>query len=138
MTATMVRHTSGSLVPDLAGWMEAAMRYGTRYPFAVEEFADDHDYVLRAELPGRDPQQDIAVTVANGLLTIIAQRKQARHDNERTEFAYGQLSRVVALPTGTKSDDIRANYEQGILEVRIPVTQTATPHQVPIASSKKN
>jgi HSP20 family protein len=138
MTTTMVRHTTGSLVPELAGWLESAMRYGNRYPFAVEEFADDRGYVLRAELPGRDPQQDIAVTVANGHLTITAQREHAKHDSERSEFTYGPVSRVVSLPAGSRSGDISANYDQGILEVHIPVNQTPTPHRIPISFTKKS
>jgi len=132
---TMVRHTGPSLVPDVLGWLEAAVPFGGRPLFAVEEFTDDRGYVLRAELPGRDPQEDILVTVANGNLTIAAKREQAKRDSERTEFQYGSVSRIVSLPTGVKPGDISANYSQGILEVRIPVNQPTAPHRVQVAFS---
>ena len=46
----------------------------------IEEFADGSKYVVRAELPGLDPEKDIKVEVANGMLTLTATRQQEEHD----------------------------------------------------------
>lgn len=132
MTTTMTRFPGGSLAPEIFGWLEAASPFGGQHSVAVEEFSDDRGYVLRAELPGRDPNQDISVTVADGTLTISAKREQAKHEGQQSEFRYGKVSRTLTLPTGVKPNDISASYDKGILEIRIPVSQPTTPHRVPV------
>ena len=132
MTTTMTRFPGGSLAPEIFSWLEAASPFSGRHSVAVEEFSDDRGYVLRAELPDRDPKQDISVAVADGTLTISAKREQAKHEGQQSEFRYGKVSRTLTLPAGVTPDDIRASYDKGILEIRIPVSQPAAPHYVPV------
>lgn len=129
---TMTRFTAAPS-PEIFNWLQSALMFNGRYPVAVEEFTDDHGYVLRAELPGRAPQ-DISVTVAGGNLTITAKRDQDKHDGQHSEFRYGGSSRTVSLPAGVKPTEISASYDQGILEIRVPLNQQhATPHRVAVA-----
>ncbi|HEX5116120.1 MAG TPA: Hsp20/alpha crystallin family protein [Pseudonocardiaceae bacterium] len=130
---TMTRYAGGGLAPDIFSWLEAALPFSGRHSMAVEEFSDDRGYVLRAELPGREPKEDITVTVADGTLTITADRNQANHEGQQTEFRYGKASRMVTLPAGVKPGEISASYDKGILEIRIPVSQPAEPYRVPVA-----
>lgn len=95
----------------------------------VEEFRDDGTMVVRAELPGVDPDKDLEVSVKEGVLRIHAQRTEgSTHKEDRTyrsEFRYGSFDRAVALPTGAKGEGVQASYRDGILEVRVPIDEQA-------------
>ena len=110
------------------GWAEAPDTKAMK----VEEFVEDGTVVIRAELPGIDPDEDVDITVADGILHVTATREERseedRPDGYRTEFHYGRLERHIRLPEGTKVDDITASYTDGILEVRVPApTEIETP-----------
>lgn len=113
-------------------------------PFAgadlrMEQYTDDDGtLVLRAELPGLDPDEDVTVTVDEGRLTISGRREERSEQRDkgtyRSEFRYGSFERSVRLPSGAKADDITASYEGGILEVRVPVdAEAADVTTIPIA-----
>jgi HSP20 family protein len=91
---------------------------------AVDVFHRAKDLVIRAELPGIDPERDVEITVQDGMLTIRGERRQEERINHggtfRYESASGRFERSVMLPEGVKEDDIRASYENGILEVVVP------------------
>jgi HSP20 family protein len=96
----------------------------------VEQYADGNEVVIRAELPGIDPEEAIDVSVAGDELTISATREQREEsktdDGFRSEFHYGSFRRVMTLPPGTAAEDIKASYDEGILEVRIPIGEAVT------------
>jgi HSP20 family protein len=91
----------------------------------VEEFRDGNELVIRAEMPGIDPDRDLELTVANGMLHIQAVRQEKSEATDKSgyhsEFRYGSFTRNVPLPDGVKQDDIHAHYQDGILEVRAPL-----------------
>lgn len=92
----------------------------------LEEFREDGTFVVRAELPGIDPDRDVEITVAGGTLCIRAERREkheARGDGDfyRSEFRYGQFTRTLPLPGGVGAEDVAADYTDGILEVRLPL-----------------
>jgi HSP20 family protein len=91
----------------------------------MEEFRNGDTLVLRAEVPGIDPEKDVDLTVTNGVLRIRAERQerseQKEKDQYRSEFRYGVFVRDVPLPDGVKQDDIQASYHDGVLEIRVPV-----------------
>lgn len=95
----------------------------------VEEIHEDGALLVRAELPGVDPDKDIEVTATDGVLQIRAHREHREHVEEdgrnRTEFRYGSFLRQLALPTGAVEDDVTATYHDGILEVRVPMGEQA-------------
>lgn len=100
--------------------------------FRLEEFTDeDGSFVLRAELPGIDPDEDLDITVENGRLRIDARREERSEDREngnyRSEFRYGSFHRSIRLPEGAVEDDITAGFKAGILEVRVPRSEEAPP-----------
>jgi HSP20 family protein len=101
-------------------------------PMKVEEYVQDGTVVIRAELPGIDPDADVDITVADGILHLVATREerseQERPDGYRSEFHYGSFERHIRLPDGASADDITASYTDGILEVRVPApTEVETP-----------
>ncbi len=96
--------------------------------FRLEQFTDDDGaLVIRAELPGIDPGEDVHVAVHDGQMTISGERRSHTESEEkdtyRTEFQYGSFSRSIRLPAGAVVDEIGASYRDGILEVRVPVDE---------------
>ena len=114
-----------AMFPDLADWLEAPWTgpppFMAAQTFRVEEVAQDNRYVIRAELPGLDPDEDIEVTVDGRNLTIQAERRQEDSGPSRSEFRYGSLTRLVRLPARVDPKDITARYERGVLEVSVPI-----------------
>jgi HSP20 family protein len=113
--------------------------FGGGHELKVEEFRDDGSMVIRAEMPGIDPDKDVEVTMTDGRLRIHAERtdKSDHRDDHtyRTEFRYGSFDRIMPLPQGAKVDDVKATYRDGILEVRVPVKEMADVQRVEIARS---
>ena len=109
-------------------WFDDFMKEGFWRPmFAIEEFRDGDDMVVRAELPGIDPDKDIELEIADGMLVISAEKTESHeHDSDRvhrSEFRYGSLTRSVPLPKGVRDKDVSATYKDGVLEVRIHVPE---------------
>jgi HSP20 family protein len=103
--------------------------------FRVEDYVEDDHYVLRAELPGVDPAKDVEVLVRDGVLSVIAERREETREGRRSEFHYGTFTRSVALPANADEDDVEATYTGGILLVRIGLTGVAPkPRRIPIAT----
>jgi HSP20 family protein len=106
----------------------------------VEEFRDGGILVVKAEMPGIDPEKDVDVSVSDGVLHIQAERQEKTEHKEkdgyRSEFRYGSFMRDIVLPRGVKEEDVTASYRDGVLEVRVPVPEAADePKKVPIARS---
>lgn len=97
------------------------------FPMRLEEFDADGHLVVRAELPGVDPEKDIAITVENGLLTISGERRSETKSEKKgrhlSEMQYGSFSRTIPLPEGVSEKDVTASYRDGILEVRLTLAQ---------------
>jgi HSP20 family molecular chaperone IbpA len=124
-----------SLVPrlwaEMTDWLEQdLMPRGIR----LEDRITDSEYTVRAELPGLDPDKDIQLSVAHGVLTIRAERKEETQSMYRTEFRYGVFERSVRLPANADESKIKANYRNGILEITIPLTPVEVARRIPISS----
>jgi HSP20 family protein len=95
----------------------------------VEESVEGNTLVVRAEVPGVDPDKDVSVSIVDGSLEIKAERREKSEQKDknsyRSEFRYGSFIRRVALPEGVQQDDITASYKDGVLEVRTPVSTAA-------------
>lgn len=99
----------------------------------VDEYRDGDTVVVRAELPGIDPDKDVELTVADGMLRIKAERRVEEKSEDkgytRHELRYGAMSRTLPLPEGANESDITASYRNGILEVRVPVAEPPATEQ---------
>jgi HSP20 family protein len=103
----------------------------------VEEKMGDGALTVRAELPGIDPDRDVDISVADGRLTIAAERKEETPADEKgySEFRYGSFRRTMTLPDNAKADEVKAEYRDGILTITVPVAPVvaAEPKKVAIA-----
>ena len=125
---------STAVLPPLPEW------WMDRDAMHLEEFREDGTLVVRAELPGIDPDRDVEITVAEGTLCIRAERRErheARGDGDfyRSEFRYGQFTRTLPLPSGVGAEEVAADYTDGILEVRLPLRE-AGPGPTRVAVSR--
>ncbi len=109
-------------------------------PMRIEQFTEKNHLVVRAELPGSEPEKDVRVTFENGGLHIRAERhkeiEEEREGGYFTEMKYGKVARFVPLPEGVTEKDVKASYKNGVLELRIVLPKevaTHSPVTIPIA-----
>ncbi len=122
--STLIRRDARAL-GEVVDWLEAPwtiLRPVAGHPMRVEDFVRDDSYVIRAELPGVDPDQDVEVTVADGILTIRAERREESASKHHSEFRYGTFSRSLTLPADADEEHVEAIYGHGILEVTVKLT----------------
>ena len=97
----------------------------------VEEKWLDGALVVRAELPGIDPNRDVRVTVVDGRLVIEAERHQEdkieRDGYVLEEQRYSMFTRALPLSDDVDASAITGTYKDGVLAVRIPMPTTPTP-----------
>jgi HSP20 family protein len=102
---------------------------------AMDLVENGDDYVLRADLPGVS-QGDVNIELDDNVLTISGERKAANEQRKegyyRVERAFGRFSRSLTLPKGVDPEAVEAQFEDGVLEVRIPKPEQHKPRKVAI------
>jgi HSP20 family protein len=98
------------------------------------ETADD--FVLRADLPGLS-EKDVNIELEDNVLTLSGERKAEHEERKegyyRVERASGTFSRSLTLPEGVDPEAVKASFDRGVLEVRIPKPEQRKPRKVAIA-----
>jgi len=126
--STLTRRDHRQPFAEMLDWLEAPralIRPLAGHSMPVEDYLDDGRYVLRAELPGIDPEKDLDLTAAHGVLTIKADRLDQTDGAHRTEFRYGTFARSIRLPVNADEEHIQASYGHGVLEVAVPLKQAS-------------
>jgi HSP20 family protein len=108
---------------------------------AMDLTESEHEYVLRADLPGLS-SEDVDIEVKDNVLTISGERN-SEHDDRgegfyRMERHFGRFSRSLDLPSGIDADSVAASFANGVLEVRIPKPEEAKPRKVQIDAQTSN
>ena len=105
----------------------------------IDAYRTDEGLVVRVELAGLRPDE-VEVAVNDGMLTVSGERKfDADISDEawlRRERATGRFERSFGLPEGTDPAGIQANFNHGLLELRIPHPPQRRPHRVEIGSDR--
>ena len=94
----------------------------------------DGDVLLRFDVPGFDPES-IEVTVDHNVLSVSAKRQEERTENDKffvRERSMGTFTRRLYLSKNLNADAVEAAYNNGVLEVRIPVLEQAKPRKVEV------
>jgi HSP20 family protein len=109
-----------------------------RWMPAMDLVETDDNFVLRADLPGMS-EEDIKIEFEDGTLTVSGERK-AEHENKnegyyRVERAVGAFSRSLTLPQGVDPESVTANFDRGVLEVRIPKPEQRKPRRIEIGGA---
>jgi HSP20 family protein len=108
---------------------------------AIEVAETEGQLKVHADLPGLKPE-DVRVEVSGDHLTIRGERKSEREDTERgmyrSERRYGQFYRAIPLPEGALSEQIKAQFNNGVLEITVPVPERKSKRrQITIESAPK-
>ena len=94
----------------------------------------DGDVTLRFDVPGIDLEQ-VEVTVDRGILSVSVKREEERTENDKffvRERTMGTFTRRVRLPENLNAEAVEASYDNGVLEVRIPVLEQAKPRKIEV------
>jgi HSP20 family protein len=119
------------------GWMP---RFGLpelkgEFSPSVDIFEEGDHVVVKAEIPGMR-KEDLEVSLTEDVITISGQKKGEekidRKDFFRYERSFGSFTRTLNLPAGVRSEEARASFKDGVLEVRIPRTPPAQGKKVTI------
>jgi HSP20 family protein len=110
-------------------------RAGRPWSPAVDIFETEDELVLKADVPEVE-LKDIDVRVENQTLTLSGERKFEKEDAtkgyHRIERAYGQFTRTFTLPSTVDTEQVAAEYHNGVLTVKLPKKAAAKPRQVKI------
>ena len=115
---------------DRSGWVPSVN---------VRETKDGYHFDF--ELPGMSPEQ-VEVTCDNGILLVRGERTEERKEGEEGRYqvlerSYGSFSRSFQLPQGIDEDSIEANFENGLLRLRVPKAAIPQPRRIEIQGSQK-
>lgn len=109
---------------------------GRQWLPAMDLVETDHEYVLRADLPGVG-EDDVNIELEDNVLTVSGERAAEHEANAegfyRVERVSGSFARSLTLPAGVDSDRIQASFNRGVLEVRIPKPERPQPRRISIA-----
>ncbi|HEY1270954.1 MAG TPA: Hsp20/alpha crystallin family protein [Terriglobales bacterium] len=107
----------------------------TSFAPAVDVYEDEHSITLKIEVPGID-EKDIDVRLENNTLTVHGERKFEKEEKEenyrRIERQYGSFTRSFTLPTTVDADSISADYDKGVLKVKLAKKAEAKPKQIKV------
>ncbi len=108
---------------------------GRRYGLALDVEEDSDAYILRADLPGVK-LEDIIVNIHDDVLTISAETAaESLDENSRVlirERRRGKFTRSLRFPVDVRGDAVAANFDNGVLNVRVPKAEEAKPRQIPV------
>lgn len=95
----------------------------------IDVYQKDDQLVIKADLPGLR-KDEVSVEISDDAVTIQGERKTERQEERegyfRSERSYGNFCRVVPLPEGALTDQAKANFHDGVLEVTLPAPPQAT------------
>jgi HSP20 family protein len=102
---------------------------------AVDVYEEKDDIVVKAELPGME-KDNIEVNISDHFLTIKGEKKKEEETKEkdyyRSERSYGSFLRTVELPKDIHADKVKASFNNGVLEVRMPKTEEAKKKEIKV------
>ncbi len=115
---------------SLAGpaWWPGLKEVGGEIAPSIDIYEEGDDVVVKAELPGMK-KEDIEVSLADDSITISGEKKKEekveRKGYFRHERSYGSFARSFSLPSEVRTDDAKAEFRDGVLEIRVPKTEEA-------------
>lgn len=103
---------------------------------AVDVYETDKDVVIKAEMPGVK-KDEIEITVKDNFVHIRAEKKEEKEEKKenihRVERFYGRIERLIPMPTDVRSEEAKAEYKDGVLEIRIPKEKVSKETKIKIS-----
>jgi HSP20 family protein len=101
----------------------------------VDVYEDENSIQVRMEVPGIE-EKDIDIRLENNVLTVRGERKLEKEEKEenfhRIERRYGSFTRSFTLPATVNSEDVSADYDKGVLKIRLAKRAEAKPKQIKV------
>ena len=118
-------------------WGEYPAGRGWSWVPPTEVTSDKEGWKVRIALPGIDPK-DVHVDLAGNLLTIKGERTVKEEDAEKhmSEIGYGSFERSFTLPENVAIEKVHAAFDNGMLELTLPVAAAAKPRRIEIEGGK--
>ena len=105
----------------------------------IESYVKGGKLTIKAELPGIDAK-DLEVSVTDRELVIKGERKTEKDEKEKEyayrEISYGSFERHFLLPEGAKTEDLKAEFVNGVLEIEVPVPELPKAKKVQIETKE--
>ena len=124
------------LVRDSFGEGREEALSNTSFAPPVDVYEDEHNVTLKIEVPGIE-EKDIDVRLENNTLTVHGERKFEKEEKEenyrRVERQYGSFTRSFTLPQTVDAEKVTANYEKGVLNIKLAKKAEAKPKQIKIS-----
>jgi HSP20 family protein len=121
-----------------SGGIDQSLTASTFVP-AVDIYEDEHNIVLTAEVPGVE-EKDLDISLENGVLTISGERKMENEEKEnnfhRIERSYGRFTRSFTLPPTVDENNVKAEFNNGLLKITLAKREEAKPKQIKIEAGK--
>ncbi len=118
---------------------ESALTTASFVP-AVDIYEDEKTVVLKLEVPGIE-EGDLDVSVENNTLTVKGERKFGKEEKEenfhRIERRYGSFFRAFTLPTTVDTENVKAEYNAGVLKLELKKKAEAQPKQIKVSVGKQ-
>ena len=123
---------------DFGSWFDEAAENtagdGHWHP-SVDVYETDDSYVLKADLPGVT-KEDIKIDINKNTLTIKGEKKSEekveKENYVRVERSYGSFSRSFSLSDKVNTENIKANYKDGVLEITLPKKEEVKPKEIKV------
>ena len=107
----------------------------TNFAPPVDIYEDEHNIVLKIEVPGID-EKDIDVSIQNNTLTVHGERKIEKEEKEenfrRVERQYGSFIRSFTLPSSVDPGQVSARCDKGVLKINLAKKAEAKPTQIKV------
>jgi HSP20 family protein len=107
----------------------------TSFAPPVDIYEDEHNITLKLEVPGIN-ENDIDVRIENNTLSVHGERKIEKEEKEenfrRVERQYGSFTRSFTLPSSVDPGQVSADYEKGVLTIRLAKKAEARPQQIKV------
>ena len=104
---------------------------------AVDVWETDNELVYAFDLPGV-PEDRISIELHDDTLTVSAERERTDERTEdgfvRYERRFGSFSRAVGVPQGVTEDKVKADYRDGVLEIRVAKPETQKPKKIAVGA----
>lgn len=114
---------------------DAALAPRATGTLAVDVYETDDDVVVKASVPGVEPE-DLDISITGDTLTIKGETR-AEEDVEEENYVYrerryGVFSRSMTIPTSVEADEADAEFEDGVLTLRLPKAEEVKPKTIEI------
>ena len=125
------------LFDDFFGYRPVRVEWTERVWSPRVDVSENKDNVIiKTEMPGME-KEDVKISIQDNVLTLKGEKRQEKEEKDknyhRIERSYGSFCRSFQLPTSVKTDKIKANYKDGVLNISLPKTEEVKPKEIPIS-----